>query len=112
MAAHGIPYPEILVWGAVAVEIGGAAYVDRGCFCALGRTRIVLLYTRTRGNFPRILGCSAGRGATDASFCFGHLSMMGGMLYVVAFGATASIPCGNRKGRVPCGKQLDEPMPC
>jgi putative oxidoreductase len=24
---------------------------------------------------------------TDASFFFGHLSMMGGMLYVVAFGA-------------------------
>jgi putative oxidoreductase len=26
MGTHGIPYPDILVWGAVVVEIGGGSF--------------------------------------------------------------------------------------
>ncbi len=39
------------------------------------------------GFWPRESGCSVAH--TDASFFFGHLLMMGGMLFVVAFGAGA-----------------------
>jgi uncharacterized membrane protein YphA (DoxX/SURF4 family) len=32
MAGHGIPYPDILVWGAIVVEIGGGLFLVFGLF--------------------------------------------------------------------------------
>ena len=32
MGSHGIPYPDILVWGAIVVEIGGGLLLVLGLF--------------------------------------------------------------------------------
>jgi putative oxidoreductase len=90
MRNHGIPYPDILVWGAIALELGGGLMLVAGLY-----TRWVALalffYTFSLAlifhHYWTISDPAAAR--TDASSFFGHLSMMGGMLFVVAFGAGA-----------------------
>jgi putative oxidoreductase len=90
MRNHGVPYPDILVWGAIALELGGGLMLAAGLY-----TRWVALalffYTFSLALiFHRYWTLSDPTAArTDASFFFGHLSMMGGMLFVVAFGAGA-----------------------
>ena len=56
MKSHGIPYPNILVWGAVLVELGGGLMLMAGFLCALGSTGAVLLYSGACAHFPRLLG--------------------------------------------------------
>jgi putative oxidoreductase len=87
MKSHGIPYPDILVWGAVLVELGGGLMLMAGFY-----TRWVALalffYTLALALIFHAFWAAPGAAArTEAAFFFGHLSMMGGMLYVVAFGA-------------------------
>ena len=74
MRSHGIPHPDILVWGAVLVELGGGLMLMAGYY-----TRAPILHASWVA--PEATA------RTEAAFFFGHLSMMGGMLYVVAFGA-------------------------
>ncbi len=90
MANHGIPFADILVWGAAALELGGGLMMMAGLF-----TRWVaaafFFYTMTLAfvfhAYWNLADAAAAR--TDAGFFFGHLSMMGGMLAFVAFGAGA-----------------------
>jgi putative oxidoreductase len=90
MTNHGVPLPEILVWGAVALELGGGLMMMAGLF-----TRWVaaafFLYIMTLAfvfhAYWNLADAAAAR--TDAAFFLGHLSMMGGMLGFVAFGAGA-----------------------
>jgi putative oxidoreductase len=90
MANHGVPLPDLLVWGAVALELGGGLMLMAGFF-----TRWVaaafFFYTMTLAflfhAYWNLADAAAAR--TDAAFFFGHLSMMGGMLGFVAFGAGA-----------------------
>jgi putative oxidoreductase len=84
MRSHGIPYPDLLVWGAVLVELG-AGWCWWQVFTRAGQ--------HWRCSFIRWLifhaywAAPEATARTEAAFFFGHLSMMGGMLYVVAFGA-------------------------
>lgn len=87
MASAGIPYANDLVWGAVALELGGGILLIVGFL-----TRLVALalffYTLTLALLFHPYWSTAGAAArTQHAFFFGHLSMMGGMLFVVAFGA-------------------------
>jgi putative oxidoreductase len=90
MGNHGIPLPDILVYGAIALELGGGLLMMAGLF-----TRWVaaafFLYTLTLAllfhGYWNLADAAAAR--TDASFFFGHLSMMGGMLAYAAFGGGA-----------------------
>jgi putative oxidoreductase len=90
MQSHGVPYPDILVWGAVLLEIGGGLMLVIGLY-----TRWValafFLYTLTLALIfhPYWTLTDAAAARTQAATFFGHLSMMGGMLFVVAFGAGA-----------------------
>ena len=70
MASHGIPYPGVLVWGAVAVELG------IGLCLMAGLLARYWLAPAAEARFDRII-------------FFNHLSVIGGMLIVVAFGAGA-----------------------
>ena len=90
MRNHGIPYPDILVWGAIALELGGGLMLVAGFYArwvALALFGYTLSLALIFHHYWTISDPAAAR--IDASSFFGHLSMMGGMLFVVAFGAGA-----------------------
>jgi putative oxidoreductase len=90
MRNHGIPYPDILVWGAIVLELGGGLMLVAG-FYARRVALALFFYTLSLAlifhAYWTVKDPAAAR--IDASSFFGHLSMMGGMLFVVAFGAGA-----------------------
>jgi putative oxidoreductase len=90
MRSHGIPYPDILVWAAIALELGGGLMLVAG-FYARWVALALFFYTLSLAlifhAYWAVNDPVAAR--IDASSFFGHLSMMGGMLFVVAFGAGA-----------------------
>jgi putative oxidoreductase len=90
MRNHGIPYPDILVWGAIALELGGGLMLAAGLYTrwvALALFFYTLVLALIFHAYWTVSDPAAAR--TEASAFFGHLSMMGGMLFVVAFGPGA-----------------------
>src|SRR3974377_1039953 len=90
MRNHGIPYPDILVWGAIALELGGGLMLVAG-FYARWVALALFFYTLSLALIFHAYWTVSDPAVAriDASSFFGHLSMMGGMLFVVAFGAGA-----------------------
>jgi putative oxidoreductase len=90
MRNHGIPYPDVLIWSAIALELGGGLMLVAGLY-----TRSIALalffYTLSLALIfhPYWTASDPAAARTEASSFFGHLSMMGGMLFVVAFGPGA-----------------------
>jgi len=87
MASAGIPYANDLVWGAVALELGGGVLLIVGFL-----TRLVGLafffYTMTLAVIFHAYWTMTGAAAhSQYSVFFEHVAIMGGMLYVVAIGA-------------------------
>ena len=87
MASAGIPYANDLVWGAVALELGGGILLTAGLL-----TRLIGLafffYTLTLAVMFHAYWTMNGAAAhSQYSIFFEHIAIMGGMLYVVAFGA-------------------------
>lgn len=87
MASAGIPYSNDLVWGAVALELGGGILLIVGLL-----TRLVgvafFFYTLTLALLFHAYWTMNGAAAHEQhSAFFEHIAIMGGMLYVVAFGA-------------------------
>ncbi|MFZ3349896.1 MAG: DoxX family protein [Xanthobacteraceae bacterium] len=87
MASAGIPYSNDLVWGAVALELGGGILLIVGFL-----TRLVGLalffYTLTLAVLFHAYWSMSGAAAhSQYSIFFEHIAIAGGMLYVVAFGA-------------------------
>ena len=89
MTGHGIPLPNVLVWGAVALELGGGLLMMTGLFarCAALALAIYTLVLALLFHAYWLAPAAEAR-AQHASF-FNHLSIIGGMLCVVAFGAGA-----------------------
>ena len=90
MRNHGIPYPELLVWGAIALELGGGLMLVAGLYArwvALALFFYTLSLALIFHAYWTVSDPAAAR--TNANSFFGHLAMMGGMLFVVAFGAGA-----------------------
>jgi putative oxidoreductase len=87
MAGHGIPYPDILVWGAIVVELGGGLLLVLGLF-ARWAALVLFFYTFALALiFHAYWTATGGAVRTESASFYGHLAMMGGMLYVTAFGA-------------------------
>jgi putative oxidoreductase len=87
MASHGIPFPNILVWGAVVVELGVGLCLMAGL---LARWAALILgaYTLTLGLiFHAYWAAPAAEARFDRIIFYNHLSIIGGVLIVVAFGA-------------------------
>jgi putative oxidoreductase len=87
MTSHGVPLPNILVWGAIALEIGGGLLLMTGLFArwaalALGAYTLALALI-----FHAYWLAPASEMRTQHAQFFEHVAMIGGMLYVVAFGA-------------------------
>ena len=87
MANHGIPLSNVLVWGAIALGIGAGLLLMIGLFARCAALALAI-YTLVLALLFHAYWSAAEARAQHASF-FGHLSMIGGMLCVVAFGAGA-----------------------
>jgi putative oxidoreductase len=87
MAGHGIPYPDILVWGAIAVEIGGGLLLILGLFTRSAALALFFYTLALALIFHAYWTATGGAVRTESASFYGHLAMMGGMLYVAAFGA-------------------------
>lgn len=89
MAKAGIPLANILIYGAILMELGGGLLLIVGLFARCAALAL-FCYTLTLALiFHAYWNAPAAQARLQASFFFGHLSMMGGMLTVVAFGAGA-----------------------
>jgi putative oxidoreductase len=87
MEKHGIPHSEMLVWGAVALELGGGLALMLGFLARLAALAL-FFYTAVLACIFHPYWTFTGEAfAAERGVFFGHLSMMGGMLFVVAFGA-------------------------
>ena len=87
MAKHGIPYAGDLVWGVVGLELIGGAMLIVGLLARLVALAF-FFYTLTLAVLFHPYWAFTGEAArTQHAFFFGHLAMMGGMLFIVAFGA-------------------------
>ena len=89
MANHGIPLSNILIFGAIAMELGAGLLLMVGLFARCAALAL-FFYTLTLALlFHAYWAAPAAQARLQASFFFGHLSIMGGMLVVAAFGAGA-----------------------
>jgi putative oxidoreductase len=81
--------PELLVYGVIALELGGGLMMMAGLFTRWAAAFFFYIATLAVlfHGYWNLTDSAAAR--VDASFFFGHLSMMGGMLCFVAFGAGA-----------------------
>jgi putative oxidoreductase len=87
MTSHGIPFPNILVWGAIAVELGVGLCLMAGLL-ARWAALILAAYTLTLALiFHAYWMAPAAEARFDRIIFFNHISIIGGMLIVVAFGA-------------------------
>jgi putative oxidoreductase len=89
MAAHGIPLSQILVWGAVALELGGGLMLMTGLWTRLVATALSLYTLVLAFIFHAYWTMPEAAVRTQHAAFFEHLAMVGGLLYVVAFGAGA-----------------------
>ncbi len=87
MTNHGMPYPDILAWGAVALELGGGLMLMAGLF-ARWVALALAAYTLTLALiFHAYWAVPAAEARFDRIIFFNHISIIGGMLAIVAFGA-------------------------
>ena len=87
MTSHGIPFPNILVWGAIAVELVGGLMLMAGLF-ARWIALIIAAYTLALGLiFHAYWLAPAADAPLERIIFLNHLSLIGGMLAIVAFGA-------------------------
>ena len=87
MTSHGIPLPNILVWGAIVVELGVGLCLMAGLF-ARWAALILAAYTLVLALiFHAYWLAPAAEARFDRIIFFNHLSIIGGMLAIVAFGA-------------------------
>jgi putative oxidoreductase len=89
MTGLGIPSSNILVWGAIAIELVGGLMLAAGLFTrwvafALAAYTLVLALL-----FHAYWAVPAAEARNQFNAFFEHLAMIGGMLYVVAFGPGA-----------------------
>jgi len=87
MDKHGIPHADMLVWGVIALELGGGLALTAGFLARLMALLFFFYLIALVVLFHPYWTFPAGEAAAQRTEFFGHLSMMGGMLLVVAFGA-------------------------
>lgn len=87
MASHGIPFANILVYAAIAVELGGGLMLIAGLFTRWVGAALFFYTLALAVIFHAYWAAPAAMQGVQHGFFFGHLSIMGGMLMIVAFGA-------------------------
>jgi putative oxidoreductase len=89
MTSHGIPLSNLLAWGAIALEIGGGLLLMTGLFARCAALALAIYTLVLAFLFHAYWQVPAAEARAQHASFFGHLSMIGGMLCVVAFGAGA-----------------------
>lgn len=89
MTSHGIPLPNLLVWGAIVVELGGGLLLIAGLFARYAALVLCLYTLMLALIFHAYWAAVAAAARAQGAEFFGHLGIMGGMLAIVAFGAGA-----------------------
>jgi len=89
MAKGGIPLSNILVYGAILMELGVGLLLMVGLFARCAALALFFYTLVLALIFHAYWAAPAAQTRLQASIFFAHLSMMGGMLMVVAFGAGA-----------------------
>ena len=89
MTSHGIPLSNLLAWGAIALEIGGGLLLMTGLFARCAALALAIYTLVLAFLFHAYWQAPAAEARAQHASFFGHLSMIGGMLCVVAFGAGA-----------------------
>lgn len=87
MASRGIPLPGILVYGAIVLELIGGLMLIAGLYARWAAGALCLYTLVLALIFHAYWTMSAAEARIERGFFFGHLSMIGGMLMVVALGA-------------------------
>jgi putative oxidoreductase len=87
MASAGILYANDLVWGAVALELGGGILLIVGLLTRLVGLAFFFYTLALAVIFHAYWTMSGAAAHAQYSVFFEHIAIMGGMLYVVAFGA-------------------------
>jgi len=87
MASHGIPYSDDLVWGAVALELGGGIMLIVGFLTRLVAAAYFFYLLALAVLFHPYWTMTGAEAHAQHTEFFQHLAIMGGMLFVVAFGA-------------------------
>jgi putative oxidoreductase len=89
MAKAGIPLSGLMIYGAILMELGVGLLLVFGLF-ARWAALALFFYTLTLALiFHAYWSAPPAQARVQAAAFFGHLSMMGGMLIVVVFGAGA-----------------------
>jgi putative oxidoreductase len=89
MTSHGIPLSNVLVWGAVVLEIGGGLLLMTGLFARCAALALAIYTLVLALIFHAYWLAPAAQARVDHIIFFNHVSIIGGMLCVVAFGAGA-----------------------
>jgi putative oxidoreductase len=87
MTNHGIPLADILVWGAIAVELGGGLLLMAGLLARWAALALAAYTTALALIFHAYWLAPAAELRADRALFYNHLAIIGGMLVVVAFGA-------------------------
>jgi len=87
MANHGIPHADDLVWGVVALELGGGILLIAGFLTRLVAAALFFYVMALAVIFHPYWTMTGAVAHVQHGQFFQHLAIMGGMLYVVAFGA-------------------------
>jgi putative oxidoreductase len=89
MVSQGIPYPNILIWGAIVLELGGGVMLIAGIYTRCVAFALCFYTMALAIIFHAYWTMSGAAARTEHAAFFEHLSMMGGMLYVFMYGAGA-----------------------
>ena len=87
MAGKGMPFPELLLPGAIAVELVGGVLLILGWHTRWVALAIFLFLIPTTLVFHNFWAVDAAQVETQTIQFMKNLAIMGGMLYVMAFGA-------------------------
>ena len=87
MASHGVPLSDILVYGATLLELGGGLMLLSGVYARWAALALALYTLVLALVFHAYWTMPPEQVRAQHGAFFEHLAMIGGMLYVVAFGA-------------------------
>jgi len=110
MASHGIPLSGVLVYGAIVVELIGGLMLMAGFYARWAAGALGLYTLALALIFHDYWSAPATAARTQHAFFFEHLTIIGGMLMVVALGAgSLSLDAWRRRDAVEGGGKAGGP---
>ena len=96
MASVGMPFPQLLLVGAIVVELGCGLMLLAGWKARLAALAMFLFIIPTTLIFHNFWAADAAQAQNQMIHFMKNVTIMGGMLYVMAFGA-GPLSLDNRK---------------